>query len=391
MILPKAIQSVRRTKPFSISRLGSASYCLLRFVLENEKCKPMLPSVPLAQLGTSIHKILDDATKEGRKEILSDLKSELMSDKVAVSSSASSSGFVSFRDAIPTSILIKRVSAANRSFRKTPGLSPKNVGDKSREYSRDRSWLDKLAGRSVLGEERVRSEKVELVGIIDRLERIDSDSIIVEDYKTGRIFEENDGHSSLKPDYRLQLYGYALILSEKVHFSKIEMKVKGSDGEWEEQFSEEALGEVAHFVEDLQRRLPRDQEIAATQIAELGDACRYCQYRPACTAYLEWAPSVWNEDHTAQTMPHDVWGSVAVATKEEGELWDIYIAGDNGKLFRVNHVPDHLAEIPFEEGQRLYMFDLKPVGSRQQGYPQNYYVLNGQDFARSAHTATAFT
>ena len=160
---------------------------------------------------------------------------------------------------------------------------------------------------------------------------------------------------------------------------------------WEEQFSEQAHSEISKYVGDLQLTLPAGREMSPAELANPGDACQYCQFRPACTAYLEWAPSIWNENDSAQTMPHDVWGAVTAAKKEPGELWDIYIAGPNDKLFRVNNVPDHLAGSSFEKGQRVYMFDLQPVRFRQQGYSQNYYVLNGQDFTRSAHTAKIFT
>ena len=152
MQLPRAIEAVRRTRSFSISLLASSSECLLRFVLENEKAEPLLPSGPLAYLGTALHKIVEDATKEGRDEILSSLKTLLISDEFVTPSVASSSGCLPFKEAIPKSNLIKRMSAVNQRYTKTPFLSEQYKSSNLGGGLAKLSWMEKLETGGVLVE-----------------------------------------------------------------------------------------------------------------------------------------------------------------------------------------------------------------------------------------------
>jgi hypothetical protein len=390
MLLPKKIRVLRRQRAFSISYLALFSGCPARFILQNEGVEAFLPSGPYARLGSEIHKVIEVATREARQDVLPALRATILNGGITVHSSASALGVVPLREAFSRSHLSKKIGAANRSYISSSATRISQNSQVNRSDVQRLSWLQKLVNKKVLVEESVKSETLQLAGKIDRLELSDSDSIIVEDFKTGQICDEQEGNHALKQDYQLQLYGYALVLSEDVDPSAIMMRVVGSDRVWEEPFSGHALQKISRHVADLQRVLPTGQDLSVAELASPGDACQYCPYRPACAAYLDWAPTIWANNDANDKLPYDVWGIVNKATKGEGGLWDIYVTGDGGKSFRVNNVPDHLIESPYQEGQRVYMFSLRPTRSKQQGYPQNYEVLSREDFSRSAHTAKIF-
>ena len=116
MKLPIPIESVRRTKTFSVSHLTLPTQCSWRFVLQNEKYERLIPLSPEVSLGIAIHKIIEDATKKGKEEILSVLKVKLLQGEVKTPSAGSQLGCISICDTIPFSVLMEKIAHASLNY-----------------------------------------------------------------------------------------------------------------------------------------------------------------------------------------------------------------------------------------------------------------------------------
>jgi CRISPR/Cas system-associated exonuclease Cas4 (RecB family) len=121
------------------------------------------------------------------------------------------------------------------------------------------------------------------------------EGVVIRDYKTGQIYEDNDGERVVKAAYQLQLRLYAVLYERTQGAWPARLEVVASQGEVVEvSFTPE---ECEALFEDTIRRLDkfaekvrrvRDGVLALPALANPGEACRWCPYRPVCTANRDW-------------------------------------------------------------------------------------------------------
>jgi RecB family exonuclease/AraC-like DNA-binding protein len=138
--------------------------------------------------------------------------------------------------------------------------------------------------RNVIGIEkefRLKLDEFELLGYIDRIDRVDNSTAKVVDYKTSRyLFSRDD----IAHDLQMSAYGLAVIrLFDWAKYVQYEFEMLRHNVTLSTSRTPDQLMSAANYMVSLGRRI----ESAEHMPARLNQFCPWCDHRGVCHAYLD--------------------------------------------------------------------------------------------------------
>lgn len=363
---PSLIETVTRSGPISVTSLPFLNSCLLRLVFESETAyDPVLPPTPSAILGRLLHNAISEE-KTGRPGAIKGVIRKILDREILIDSRASESGEVALRDAVGVSYLLRRMPRDNRDRE----IIPPNV------EQRERIGEPPLK-RSV--ERTLTSTTLELRGRLDLLE-VRGDWARVTDYKTGSIWKDT---GEPKEEYLLQLVAYGLLVQDNGLASNIELRLIGADGEWSNRLDATAIHPVIRGLKHLKTQIQIGHVVRSDDIAQVGSACQYCDYRPSCPSYAAQAPSLWDtNEEVGYRLPNDTWGRIeGLETAPDG--FRVYLADASDRYVCVFGVPKRFVKNSLP-GDNIAFFSLKAL--THENPPRNFRLASDRSH-NSAHAA----
>jgi RecB family exonuclease len=374
--LPPPVDRVVVPEFFSPSQLAHGETCFLRVALGSDELAPTLRTHPAAEIGRLSHRLLeravrgdierrgtpeedlarafDELVEQTRNQLLADPETAAFAD---LPSTMSPLDWRKKRRAV--------LDVAAELYRLSWGsLSPGRP-----KGGRMPSFVDVPSGRD-WAEVQIEVPELRLKGRMDVV-RKEQGRVTIKDLKTGRVFDD-EGNVLEHIERQLRLYALA------VHrlASGANVRILVDDGaEHEVAFGEDIAHETETWLSGLLDRLPAGTELASTELADVGECCRWCPYRHACPIYLAAAPELWQQQDVSFALPLDIWGevrSIAVSgPKADLELEDA--AGRRVKVFGV----DARRIRTVTEGDLLWFFGLRARMGRSAGgewhHPLNFY------------------
>ena len=233
-----------------------------------------------------------------------------------------------------------------------------------------------IRGPASYPEELFLSDRLDLVGKLDRLDLDQHQNATITDYKSGNVFEES---SKVHSRYRIQMLAYGLLIHDAKIGGQIRLRLIGLDGTFEWNFDDQELACIRSVLARLARSIPKDVELPAGDLATFGQACRYCRYRPSCRTYRDSAPGGWDRSDF-DWLPFDTWGTVE-RVESDDYVSVVYLVDENKRRVSVRDVPNRLVS----QTSRAEFFNLKPLSSIRGGRPANFYVANQRRPDEAAH------
>lgn len=361
--------SVSPIKRISPSRYFALRECELREIWAANRVAHSLPTLANARLGTIIHRLLEAAAKGEFQGTSAEIVSERFEQAVNIVEEQMrgiwfESQLVPLRDAIPKYEVqrlrvLRRLVKFSSSPRYAPRISSSTV--------------------AVGCELWVQLENGEVGGYIDRVVE-EHGYLVIQDYKTGLIFQEMEGSDEVrvKPEYMCQLQMYAALYYATFGVWANELRVVPTQGA---EISipvvpDDCLRlvtEASVQLEETNRKVamakenPGYVEMLARPSAV---TCRNCVYRPSCGEYQR-ARANTEEDG----WPNDVCGSLKdLQVLPNGRL-NITMATSGGTQFIRSLTPGqrHPALLSIRAGDELYCFNLRRGLSGAQ-YEENRYT-----------------
>jgi RecB family exonuclease len=377
-ILPDILQiaPIRRISP---SRFISLKECALKEVWTAARQPMLLPQSPAARVGAVIHRLLEEAGKgffanatmsvQSRwEELIQDTETEMRESWLD-------------RFLIPL-----RRTVADYEVRRIRACR------KASEVAQDSSGTYESTSHTqrILYEAWVASSGGLIGGFIDQV-REAKDSVVLRDYKSGHILDkqQNDQAPGIKEAYQIQLRIYAALYRSTygrwptrlvlvpLQGAEQEVPFRPSDCEELVQEAVQRLKEVNAIIDQLTVAL------AAADPADLlarptASACRYCLFRPCCSAYHKTRPI--RDD---STWPHDVWGTlIEVRQLANGRLTLSLRSENRGPaVIHVRGLDPSVERHPaldfIHEGDPIAVYSLNSTGSPEVFSEASQTVLYG--------------
>ncbi len=171
---------------------------------------------------------------------------------------------------------------------------------------------------------------------IDYIERLIT-GVVIRDYKTGAIADA-DGDGTIKRAYQKQLKLYSAIFAEvtgewPIHAELVPMAGPSLEIEVVPAECSALAAEARRCLEESNALLNQiadgESEVIAANPSPM--ACRFCSFRPCCTAYqkvrLETAVS---EDSLEEQWPNDIWGTIVSVKPGPENRWIVEILTEYG-------------------------------------------------------------
>ena len=352
-------------KPFrrmSPSRYTAMHTCLLREVWSASGNEPLLPSSPLAELGSVIHRLLEVAGRGqldgGRNGKVDATWKDLISQaekKMALS--ALRQHQVPLSRSIPD-FEVRKLRACHRAA----------------EIAHDAFQSDDNRSRQCphpTGFELwVESHDGQVGGYIDRV-TMTKDGVILLDYKSGVILSPGTGGGpgELKRTYKEQMELYAGLYRLKCGAWPIGLRILPLQGTPVEvvldpENSERLLAEANKFLCAANERIAEVKNGSAEiTVLALPQAvhCRLCLFRPACQAY--W---IAREQESQEKWPADIRGVLRETTRLRNGKVCMRIAQGNSatsSFFTIRNLTDCTDRHPLlhhtQPGSRVAIYGLK--------------------------------
>jgi len=169
---------------------------------------------------------------------------------------------------------------------------------------------------ATVSEQELKSASGNLVGRPDRILAFENGDVVVEDYKSGEIYED----AELKPNIRRQMLLYAFLCQEALSAKQVIIRVVPLDGTvFEESVSLSESAELANEALQLQKSVNNRLLRVFQQLMELSDLaapsnvnCKYCPYKFRCDKYwgTDWSATLDSEPYV------DVHGLVDMVLSE---------------------------------------------------------------------------
>jgi len=287
----------------SPSRFTALSECALRELLAASRNVPQLPQSPRAKLGQAAHVLIELAgkgtfrTKE-RPEIEAQWSNVLSSIESAMEANWLERALVPLKRSV-SDYEVLRLRAVNKA-----------LAIAQRDFSSSRE----KPGPRVLFEQWVQTADGLVGGLIDEVYE-SSEGIVIRDYKSGYILDHSDIESlSIREEYMTQMHLYSALYksSTGVWPSRLELiptQGPGVNVPFDPAECERLLARAVVLLTDLNEAIHRLAGDGTTKLAlklanPKSETCRFCSFRPSCTAYHQSA------HETDGLWPNDVCGSV---------------------------------------------------------------------------------
>lgn len=211
-----------------------------------------------------------------------------------------------------------------------------------------------------------------LRGQPDEAHATSTSELWITDLKTGLVFTPE---GEFRPEIVAQLELYALMAEYLVHGTRVRLFVQHSSHD-ELRWDDETRNAISERLSKVSECFPVDSMVDAALIANPGVHCRHCKFRPACSAYLQRAPSWWrNDPGNPRPLPYDVWGRVARI--DVGERVAVEILDAAGRTVQVEGLQTAHGWDGIAPGSMLYLFNLEPTEDTfQHGarvHPRNFH------------------
>jgi hypothetical protein len=387
-LLPPPVQSIGIPTELSVTALTETRPCLLAPVAYEDPSVPLLHLGPQAELGSILHKLVEDA---GRGKILSSgdtltavrshfdmllrkREEELRRDAFSriYADLERSFSFLDWHSRTEIAI-----SEAVRLFNHRPLVPVSEFENRLNSRSTDLNVYLSRAGEFRLFEVPFHSPGLRLKGRIDEVVKRASGTIEVTDYKTGRIMD-NDGNLSERIVLQLRLYG--LVILESVPSASVQPYVQSGEQRYVVPFTPYDVQQTESEHKKLLGNLPPEQSRPADSLAELGPHCRTCRVRHVCPRYRTEVTTLWAKPIAQFRLPLDVSGSVVGRERVDNGAYTLTLRDAVGRLVKIHRL--NLSEEDFEAltvFRQVWFFNLSSheggLRSSIWHHPRNFYQL----------------
>ncbi len=285
------------------TQLARAASCQLSGLLGAvHLASDRLPPDPRAFIGTILHRVVEDSYR-GRicgngtpAELIAGHLASLFRQKGEDLAGGELAHYVPLGDTITYAEYLDRSTRAR-----------KRAVDCYREPSPQRG---EAPAEGLAGVERLLvSKSLGVAGRADVVEETATE-VVVRDLKTGSV-RDRDG---IAPHVAFQLRVYALLAQECRPGKRVRIFVDHAVSEELPWGPTEELA-IRGELERIRAALPPGAAVDARQIASVGEACRWCDFRHVCPAFREEAPQLWSTVGLPYVPPQDVAGTLEDAPK----------------------------------------------------------------------------
>lgn len=387
--LPPLIQNVRIPTALSVTALTGARPCLLAPVAREDPSVPLLRLGPEAELGSILHELVEDAGR-GKIQVsgdavtaamshfqvlLSKREEELRQDPFSKTYADLERSFSFFQWHSRTEIAIAEAARMLGQHRRLQPAS--ELENRSTPVSTDLAGLLSRAGEFTLFEVPFRSPTLRLKGRIDEIVKRATGTIELNDYKTGRITDD-EGKLSDRIVLQLRLYGIAILAA--VPSACVQTYVQNGEHRYELPFTPFDIQQTEIEHQERLASLPAEQSRAADSLAELGPHCRTCRMRHVCPRYRIEATKLWANPTAEFRLPLDICGSVVGRDKIGDSVYTLSLRDVVGRLVKVHRLNMSEADVEaLTSTHQLWFFNLSAheggMRSMTWHHPRNFYQL----------------
>lgn len=287
----------------SPSRFVALSACTLRELWAASEQSPLLPASPRARLGTVVHRLLEAASNGllvGGEESIKKAWSGIVFNL----ESRMSTSWIE-RSLVPLSrtvndFEVQRLRAWSRAMQLMQSTEPAGEHTIQKKGFGSEIWVQSKDGT--------------VGGYIDEVYPGESGPVI-RDFKTGRILEDNATEdAAIHPDYLVQVKLYAALYHETfgrwpTHLELMplrgEAKTMAVEQKQCEEILEAAKSKRCEVNSQIRASLSKGREGLVSLASPTAANCRFCLWRPGCSAYLERSDTPGDSE-----WPADIHGTV---------------------------------------------------------------------------------
>lgn len=281
-----SIKPILRISPSSYHSFQS---CRLKEILSANGYQPLLPAMPAARIGSVVHTIIEaaNAGKVKSETQFNDLwKKEIKNCEEKMLSNLLERHLIPLEETA-SDYDVKKIMT----FKMISSFFSSN----QKQFS---------AGGRIRQNEWLKTKDDKISGKIDLITTTAS-GVVISDYKTGKIVDENNGNP--KEKYQLQLKLYAALYFENYNSWPDKLLLVGIDRtSLEVKFSEDEciklLEQAKNLLNDTNECI-ESNSVPSNFANPSPEACKYCLFRPGCQKY-------WQKRTEAEEWPIDVIGSV---------------------------------------------------------------------------------
>jgi PD-(D/E)XK nuclease superfamily len=355
-LVPLQIALLGRISP---SRYASLTRCTLYEACSAAAQPSLLPVSPAAQIGAVTHKLLEQAGKGifrnvNRPGIEKAWDGLIAKQEGGMAQSPLLARFVPLRLTAPK-YEVRRAQACTKALSIAKEAS--EVSRATAECHDAKTYFEKWvsSGDEVVG------------GVVDYLHETSSE-LVVRDYKTGSVFDDDSSDPQVRESYKTQLWLYAALVHETFGRwpTKLELvPLAGSpiEIEFEPDRCAELLADARRtFVKvnaNIRRAIECGREEVVALAAPASGTCWYCQYRPGCVSY--WRA---REVTTDDGWPTDVRGVIRSARQFMDGRTLIELEPKDGEIIRVRGLSTDEGRYPgmskLKPGLSVAIYNLRP-------------------------------
>ena len=376
-------KNLRRVHSLAATALSGSPKCALRAVLESERSIPRLPAHPEAILGSVIHEALDKCGNDGPAAVTEYVRRALDDVSLKFESSADLQGKCSLRSVIPAI----RVSAKLAAARKIASAMPRSARTRvsARNGSKDVDWQSKPLPEGNWSEVSLTSSELQLTGRVDVI-CISARGCTIVEFKTGNAATEN---GVLFENYVDQLHYYQILARKIGYRAPVCMQIIAGDGTFNVEIDEERIVRLEDLVRTITEVAPLQTERDASSLANFGESCSTCSYRPWCDTYVAKAPLHWKETKVGLRLPPDTWGVVKnICSSPINGYCTVYLLDAANRMVCVTGVPDRYREDVLQIGQSAGFFSVRGRGrGTGLGHAQNFSLAVPDNPQSGSHAA----
>jgi RecB family exonuclease len=396
--LPLPVATVTVPEMFSPSELYLAGECQLRAVLPLQRPPAYrLPTHPSAERGRLFHLLLELAGK-GAIPQGTDLReaaerefTRLLADAAArLEKDPQTRHFARLEATLPPVVWHNLSQKVITAAAQLLTFAPPSDRSKGSHAAHEALWFEHLGEEGRWTEVRIRAPRLRLAGRMDVVEKEAGGHVVVRDYKTGRL-RERDGE--LRPSIEMQLRLYALAIRELQPDARIDL-VAWDGADIPVDTGESALAEAQEFLVHVVEGLPANNVMQAESLAQPGAHCRWCPFRPVCSAYLSAAPASWNAGCSDGPLPLDTWGTVIAVGPDRPDGTRVELRDAAGRMVKIQRIDSrHETESDLGVGDQVWFFGLEGRALMTAGrwrQPRMFHELPPRPDARRSWSLAIF-